>query len=94
MSIITVVSVPEGIAMAADSRLSGWRKYDNTVERYAISDNFQKIFLLSKTYVGISCCGDVIIGGKTIADVIRLFEIDKINNDDNVETVPLNLKSY
>jgi|CZCB01.1.fsa_nt_gi hypothetical protein len=37
MSIVTVVYVPEGIGMAADSRLTGYRHFDKCVTvRFAI----------------------------------------------------------
>ncbi|PKM77102.1 MAG: hypothetical protein CVU90_08860 [Firmicutes bacterium HGW-Firmicutes-15] len=88
MSIITVCCVPEGIAMAADSRLTGQKNYPNgMVDRFAISDNSQKLFLLTKTKVGISFCGAAIIDGRTISDVIRIFEIEDIDEDDTVSDV-------
>ena len=47
MSVIATVYIPEGIIMAADSRVTGETKYENgNVDRYTISDNGQKIFLL------------------------------------------------
>ncbi|HEY5560198.1 MAG TPA: hypothetical protein VIK72_00320 [Clostridiaceae bacterium] len=55
MSIITTVYIPEGIAMAADSRLTGYRTYEGGLtDRYTLSDNSQKIVLLKKVSVGIS----------------------------------------
>ncbi len=95
MSIITTIYVPEGIAMAADSRLTRTKDLGNgTIEIYSLSDNNQKIFLISKANVGISTCGNAFIGGKTIADFIRIFEIEKVTIDDNVTQVASNLHKY
>lgn len=95
MSIITVVSVPEGIAMASDSRLTGYKKYDNgMIDRYALTDNSQKLFLLSKAVVGISWCGTAIIDNKTIADFIRIFEISAIEDGDTALQVANKLHEY
>lgn len=43
--------------------------------------------LLEKCPVGIASYGAALIGGKTIADYIRLFEINDIDNEDTPETV-------
>ena len=58
MSIISTVYIPEGIAMAADSRLTGTTRYpDGRIESYTLSDNSQKIFLLKDKNIGISNMG-------------------------------------
>ncbi len=92
MSIISIVYLPEGIVIAADSRLTGERKTksdDGTdvIEKFPISDNAQKIVLLEKCPVGIASYGTALINGKTIADYIRLFEINDIDNNDTPEIV-------
>lgn len=93
MSIISVVYVPEGIAMAADSRLTGHKDYYNgLIDRFTISDNSQKIFLLKKSNVGISSCGDALIDGKTIADYLRIFEIEQITKDDDIHVIASKLQ--
>lgn len=95
MSIITSVYVPEGIAMAADSRLTGYKNYGNGMtDRFAISDNSQKLFLIKKSNVGISSCGSAIIEDKTIADFIRLYEIECVDENDNVISIADKLKKY
>jgi hypothetical protein len=95
MSIITVTYIPEGIAMAADSRLTGFKNYGNGLtDRFALTDNSQKLFLLSKCKVGISFCGDAIIDGKTVADFIRLFEINKVKDTDSISEIAENLHNY
>lgn len=88
MSIITTVYVPEGMAMAADSRLTGYKNYPNGLtDRFAISDNSQKLFLLNKTKIGISTCGNALIDNKTVADYIRIFEIEKLGDSEDVISV-------
>ena len=92
MSIISIVYVPEGIVIAADSRLTWKKEYkdkdgNNVIERYPFSDNAQKVVLLNKCKVGIASCGTALIDGKTIADYIRLFEINDVADDDTPEIV-------
>ncbi len=92
MSIISIVYIPEGIVIAADSRLTGRKEYkdkdgNNVIERFTISDNAQKVVLLNKCQVGIASCGTAYIDGKTIADYIRLFEINDIDESDTPESV-------
>jgi hypothetical protein len=95
VSIISVVFVPEGIAMAADSRLTGVIQHpDGIRDRFTISDNSQKLFLLNKSQVGISCCGEMLIKNKTIGDFIRSFEIDCVDENDSVPSIALKLQKY
>ncbi|MBU3176105.1 hypothetical protein KPL47_06950 [Clostridium estertheticum] len=95
MTIISTAYVPEGIAMVADSRLTGSRKYeDGSTDRYSLSDNSQKIFLLEKSRVGISFCGDAIIESKTIGDFIRLFEIEVVRDSIDITDIANKLKAY
>ncbi|HEY5560197.1 MAG TPA: hypothetical protein VIK72_00315 [Clostridiaceae bacterium] len=44
--------------------------------------------------LGYLFCGDAVIEGKTIADYIRIFEINQINEQDNVITVTNKLLEY
>lgn len=99
MSIISIVYLPEGIAMAADSRLTGNRTITDSnatksVEKFPISDNAQKIVLLNKCPVGIASFGNGTIGGKTIADYIRVFEINNVEVNDTPENVAEKLKQH
>ena len=92
MSIISVVYLPEGIVLAADSRLTGRKEYkddddNNVIEKFPLSDNAQKVVLLNKCKVGIASCGNAYIDGKTIADYIRLFEINDVDENDTQESV-------
>jgi len=98
MSIICTVYLPEGIVMAAESRLTGIRttseKETTNISKFALSDNYQKIVLLDKVKVGISFCGDLIIQGKTVADFLRIFEIEKVEKDDTVEIITRKLVDF
>lgn len=91
MSIVTSVYIPEGIIIAGDSRLTGNQTIEDggiTIRKeYTLSDNAQKVMLLSKVPVGIATCGNALIDGSTIADYIRKFEIDKIEKSDTVTNV-------
>jgi hypothetical protein len=95
VSIISVVFVPEGIAMAADSRLTGVLQHpDGVRDRFTVSDNSQKLFLLTKSQVGISCCGDMLINNQTIGDFIRNFEIECVDENDSVPSIAAKLQKY
>lgn len=91
MSIVTSVYIPEGIIIAGDSRLTGNKTIEDdgvtTRKEFTLSDNAQKVMLLSKVPVGIATCGNALIEGSTIADYIRKFEIDKIEKSDTVTNV-------
>ena len=109
MSIMCCVYVPEGIVMAADSRLTRtkpWEAVEPPVNEgqpklvvlsnttFTSSDNTQKVLLLKKVGVGISFCGNAIIGGATVADYIRRFEIDKVIETDTTEEVAKKLAEH
>lgn len=95
MSIIATVFLPEGIAMAADSRLTGMTTHpDGTKDRRTLSDNSQKLFLIKNNSIGISCCGDARIGGKSVGDFIRSFEIDEVKEEDNIHGIVKKLVHY
>jgi hypothetical protein len=95
MSIISVTFVPEGIAMSADSRLTASKDCGNgRIEIYTLTDNAQKLFLIQNKRVGISWCGNAFIQNKTIADFLRIFEIEEIGNDDNVISIVEKLHNY
>lgn len=96
MSIIATVYIPEGIAMAADSRLTGITTHQENgfVDRHVLSDASQKIFLVNNDTVGISCCGDGQIANKSVGDFIRIFEIEKLGEDETVTSIAEKLKDY
>ncbi len=98
MSIMCAVYVPEGIVMAADSRLTNTKPSGNdslkTETVYTFSDNAQKIVLLNKVKVGISFCGAAILDGKTVADYLRIFEIEIVSENDTVKDVSEKLYNF
>lgn len=95
MSIIVTVYIPEGIIMATDSRLTGTAINENGIKyKYTLSDNSQKLFLIKNDSIGISCCGDAVIGGKSVGDFIRNFEIEKVQKDDNINEITEKLIIY
>lgn len=100
MSIMCTVYVPEGIVMAADSRMTGniaVKTPDGRMQQqgmFSISDNAQKIFLLSKVKVGISSCGSAILENKTVSDYLRIFEIEEVTQEDTVTDVAKKLQAY
>lgn len=95
MTIITTVYVPDGIAMAADSRLTRTITLDNgTKESFTLSDNAQKIVLLRKATIGVATCGSAIIEGRTVSDLLRIFDIEKVFETDTVEQVAVKLNKF
>lgn len=102
MSFMCCVHLPEGIVMATDSRITQEDTVKNEIDgreyftktKYTLSDNGQKVFLLSKVRCGISFCGGVLIDGITIADYLRRFEISQLDETDTVCTVAEKLLRY
>lgn len=100
MSIMCTVYVPEGIVMAADSRMTGniaVKTPDGKMQQqgmFSLSDNAQKVFLLSKVKVGISSCGTAVLENKTISDYLRIFEIEEVSKTDSVTDVAKKLQAY
>ena len=94
MSIVTSVYLKEGIVMSADSRITGTIIHeDGTKDKLTLSDNGQKLFLI-KNRIGVSCCGDQEIDGKTVADFIRVFEQEEVDETDTAKDVAKKLKEY
>ena len=109
MSIMCCIYIPEGIVLAADSRLTRTKigkitekpeteKTPKTVlipqTTYTSSDNTQKVLLIKKANVGISFCGNAIINGATVADFIRRFEIEKVLPEHTTEQIAYSLADY
>ncbi|MBQ4448375.1 MAG: hypothetical protein II897_08840 [Clostridia bacterium] len=100
MSIMCTVYVPEGIVLAADSRMTGSmmiKTPDGKTQpqgMFTMSDNAQKVFLLSKVKVGISSCGLAVLDGKTVSDYLRIFEIEEVSKQDTVTDVAKKLWTY
>jgi 20S proteasome alpha/beta subunit len=94
MTVIVTVHVPDGIVMAADSRLTRTEVFNNVIQKYIVSDNAQKVFLLKKVKVGILYCGEGYFNNIHVADFLRKFESNKISADDRIEKIAENLKIY
>lgn len=109
MSIMCCVYAPEGIVLAADSRLTRTKvikkpleiaNADGVIEKvivpettYTSSDNAQKVLFIRKASVGVSFCGNAIIDGATVADSIRKFEIERVSENDRTEEIARELAS-
>ena len=100
MSIMCSVYVPEGIVLAADSRMTGnimLKTPDGKTQQqgmFSISDNAQKVFLLGKVRVGVASCGAAVLENKTISDYLRIFEIEEVSKKDSVTDVAKKLQAY
>lgn len=100
MSIMCTVYVPEGIVLAADSRMSGGlmiKTPDGKTQQqgmFTMSDNAQKVFLLNKVRIGISACGAAVLDNKTISDYLRIFEIEEVRQHDSITDVAKKLQAY
>lgn len=95
MTIVSVVFVPEGLAMAADSRLTGSKRNDSGgLEHFTVTDNAQKLMVIRESTIGISFYGDAIINGKTVSDFLRVFDINEVAPTDTVEVITNKLKTY
>lgn len=90
MSILCAIYLLEGIVMSADSRASTKHTYENVssnetnIEYKVESDNYQKLFLMKTKNIGISCCGDLFIEGKTISMFLNDFENTFISETDGI----------
>ena len=100
MSIMCTVYVPDGIVLAADSRMTGnimLKTPDGKTQQqgmFSISDNAQKVFLLGKVRVGVASCGAAVLENKTISDYLRIFEIEEVTPRDTVTDVAKKLQAY
>lgn len=98
MSFIITVYVPEGIVMAADSRLSLNKttpQGEKTVilQQFESSNSSQKLFLLNNK-IGLSTCGDAAINKKPIAGYIDQFVEEKVKEQTDVSEIPALLNSF
>ncbi|PEC81589.1 hypothetical protein CON08_00335 [Bacillus cereus] len=95
MTILATVFVPEGIAMATDSRWTRTVTHkDGSAEKFTLTDNAQKLVTVRNSTVGISFCGDAFIDNITVSDFIRIFDISRIRHDDTVETIAYKLHNH
>lgn len=99
MSLVIAVYVPEGIIMASDSResitIEGKTPEGKDFKVETVnSDAVIKTFFLEVQRVGISCFGQNVLGGKTIASHIKSFIETELATGDDVESIPGKLVAY
>lgn len=95
MTIVSCVYVPEGIAMAADSRLTNTAVLpDGAHVSYTFSDNAQKIMLIQNSKIGLVFAGTAFVDGKTIADHIREFDINIVRDGYNISHIAMLLHEF
>lgn len=98
MSIITTVFLPDGIVLAADSRITKTKSEskDGIIheKEFVFSDRGQKIVLLKKIPVGIAFCGSMKVDGTMALANIRRFEETEVDVTDNVESIANKLYKY
>ncbi|MEZ2715436.1 hypothetical protein [Niallia circulans] len=94
LTINTVVFIPEGIVVAADSRLSGLKNNNGYIEEFYLNDNMEKVMLLNSGKVGITYNGHSDYLGKTIPEIIRDFDRNQISDVDTVTDIAFKLFNY
>ena len=80
MSILVNVTVPDGIVMACDSRVT---HYVGGVKK-SYEDNACKYYYLQSWKVVITYCGNASIGERSIASFLNDLEIEDLNKTDTV----------
>ncbi len=80
MSILVNVTVPDGIRMACDSRVT---HYVGGVKK-SYEDNACKYYYLQSWKVVITYCGNASIGERSIASFLNDLEIEDLNKTDTV----------
>ena len=95
MSLICTTYIPEGIVLAADSRMTvnmnviNKESPDKSITHiFTASDNSQKVFLLKKVQVGLSIIGGIhAIDDKPIPEFISDFERYEISDKDSIHRI-------
>lgn len=64
------------------------------VERFNFSDNAQKLLLIRNSTVGVSFCGDALIEGRSVADFLRVFDMNQVRSTDLIPEVADKLRDY
>ena len=99
MSLVVATYVPEGIAMASDSRqsvtISGKSPDGKEFNVETVnSDAVTKTFLLEKQKVGISNFGQDLLGGVPMASHIKRFSEEILKDTDDVESIARKLVDF
>lgn len=98
MSFIVTLYVPEGIVMAADSRLTVNLQHQmpdgqNMVQSFIASDSNQKLYLIGQRF-GLAFCGDAAINNVPLAGFISTFIEEKLSPTTDVTEIPEALINY
>jgi hypothetical protein len=99
MSLVITVFVPEGIVIAADSRLSlTYSTKDQTTQKEFLhmitaSDSNDKVFLVKDRF-GIGTYGVADIKGMPIAGFINRFVEEKVTGDTEIDQIPQRLLDF
>ncbi|MDQ0228242.1 hypothetical protein [Metabacillus niabensis] len=95
MTFLAITYVPDGIAIAADSRLTRNLNYANGLsEKYIMTDNQDKIFILANGKYGICFHGTNHEGKISTTKLLSDFELECINDKDDIQEVADKLKKY
>lgn len=94
MTINSIVYVPEGIVIAADSRLTGTNISRFGSGEYCLSDNMQKIFIINKGKAGLTFNGKSNYNDKTISIILKEFDENELNENDSVVEIANKFQEY
>lgn len=93
MTSIFTILCPEGIVMAADSRIS-YQLYPNNPDILGYDDNVKKIYQFETINVGVSYWGLAAFQGETVLEHLEKFDESHANKNDNVDSIAEKLKNY
>lgn len=98
MSFIVTLYVPEGLVMAADSRLTINMQQklpdgNSIIQSFLASDSNQKLYLLDQRF-GLSICGDAAINNIPLAGFINTFVEEKITPTTDITEVAESFAKY
>lgn len=95
MSIITVLYTEQGIVMASDSRITKEiKREDGSLEKFVLTDNVEKIFIIKNGTIGISYCGNASRDNKYIVSFIREFDKKIVKSSDSIKEIVKKLLDY
>lgn len=86
MSVIVTICLQDGIAMAADSRLTIYNEYTDGRTEKIFRDNCKKIFQVKGRNIGILWCGDYKVGNLDIPNFLNEF-YSIIQKSDSIEKI-------
>ncbi|MFQ6083687.1 MAG: hypothetical protein ACE5WD_10040 [Candidatus Aminicenantia bacterium] len=92
MSFVITMYVPEGVVMAADSRLTLTRSEEKNDKKIILqsvtsSDSNQKLFIIKEKF-GLSIYGDAAIKNLPLAGYVNKFVEEKITEDTEITDIP------